>query len=226
MTVTVTVWVVVPLAVCSLDLNLVVVVTVCRAGGLEIRRVDEGQRTGTAVEIEQRLIRATRQAIGQRIAVGIGRGCGVDRARAFLSETSRASRAENRIVVRISDRDGDGLGGRPTIAVCSLADLNLVVVVTVCRAGGLEIRRVDEGQRTGTAVEVEQRLIRATRQAIGQRIAVGIGRGCGVDRARAFLSETGRASRAENRIVVRISDRDGDGLGGRPPCRPASISTS
>ena len=129
------------------------------------------------------------------------------------------------VFVHVCNRNGDGLGGRPTV-VCSL-DLNLVVVVTVCRAGGLEIRRVDEGQRTGTAVEVEQRLIRATRQAIGQRIAVGIGRGCGVDRARAFLSETGRASRAENRIVVRISDRDGDGLGGRPPLpSAASISTS
>ncbi len=146
-----------------------------------------------AVDVEQGRI-STGDRIGQRCSgIRIGRGSSVDGAGGVLGKAGRCSRGDRWRFIDVCDRDGNGLVA--AVGAIRCRDVDVIDVVAAGIARRFVVWRGLEGDSTGRGIDIEQGRI-SPGDRIGQRCAgIRIGRGSGIDGARAILGKAGRCSR-------------------------------
>ena len=170
--------------------------------GLVVRSRLERQRA-RAADIERSGVDAL-DGPDDRVVLGVGRYVGLDRSRAVLGEarTGRTS-GDRRTLVHVAHTDGDRL--RPVLAVGCRLDGDRVAALRFVVRRGLERQRA-------RAADLERGRIRPLDRPTN-RVALGVRRRVGLDRARAVLGEA-RSGRAlgDRRGLVHVAHRDRDRL--------------
>ncbi len=192
-------------AVSRVDGDVVFVVRVRILRVFEIRRVLERDLAGGRIDVEQVIVAAGRQRIGDGVALILIDGLDLvgDRSRIFRDRAA-AARGDGRRVLGIGDGNLHVLGvGQRTVGH---HNLDVVNVVAACITRLFEVRRRLERHRAGIRVDVELIVVgAAVTKGIMQRRA-GIDVRCGhcIDRGRrrdVFGRACGGARRDVRRII-------------------------
>ena len=180
------------------------------SGPLEIGSGLEAEHARCRIDIEQRGIGSARDGEGDRIAVGIARCAVIAGSGVVLSCGGIGRACEHRaVVVSVGDGDGHRLIGVVDPVAGGHDD-----IVDIVRPG------IGGHSKSGAALKVTTPVAasmlnsaRRAREAVGQRIAIGVGRHGGEGGGLVLLSAGARAAGERGGIVVGIGNGDCDRAG-------------